>query len=296
MTSDVLILGAGISGLCVASDLSARGMSVTILEARDRIGGRIHTLHDPAWPMPIEAGAEFVHGRPPETHEIIQAARATIYEAADNHWHFRRGRFHKSDGFWEEIDRIFAKLPKRGRDLSFAEFLEQPSVRASRDVKQLALSFVEGFDAARADRISAQALRADQEAADEIDESKNFRIINGYDALPNCLLSQLDARRSNLRLGMIATEVRWQKGRVSVTARDAADGGEEIFIGEKLIVTLPLGVLRGSSGRDRARFDLIRRCTEKEDAARRLEIWAGGEADAFVSRTALGFARLSQAI
>jgi len=82
------------------------------------------------------------------------------------------------------------KLPRRGKDLSFNEFLRS-KVRAPAEIKALAAMFVEGFDAADANRISAQALAADQEAADEIDETKNFRVINGYDRLLNGLLSNL---------------------------------------------------------------------------------------------------------
>jgi monoamine oxidase len=67
MAEDVIIIGAGASGLAAANILSAAGSNVVILEGRDRIGGRIETLHDPAWPLPIERGAEFIHGKPRET-------------------------------------------------------------------------------------------------------------------------------------------------------------------------------------------------------------------------------------
>ena len=66
---DVAIIGAGAAGLAAAKTLSSAGLDICVLEARDRIGGRIHTHHDPAIDVPIELGAEFVHGRPPETSE-----------------------------------------------------------------------------------------------------------------------------------------------------------------------------------------------------------------------------------
>src|SRR5438309_5624051 len=83
---DVAIIGAGVAGLAAARRLAAAGLRVRILEARGRIGGRIHTLHDPGWPIPIEIGAEFVHGDPGETWSIIRAAKLAAYAIEENHW------------------------------------------------------------------------------------------------------------------------------------------------------------------------------------------------------------------
>jgi monoamine oxidase len=63
---DVAIVGAGVAGLSAAATLARAGQNVRCLEAKDRVGGRILTIHDPLSPLPIELGAEFVHGRPPE--------------------------------------------------------------------------------------------------------------------------------------------------------------------------------------------------------------------------------------
>ena len=73
MAADVLVLGAGIAGLAAAERLAAAGRRVLILEARDRLGGRIHTVDDPALGHPIELGAEFVHGRPAELVGLIRS-------------------------------------------------------------------------------------------------------------------------------------------------------------------------------------------------------------------------------
>jgi hypothetical protein len=52
-----IIIGAGVAGLKAAADLAAAGFSVTVLEARDRIGGRIWTVQTPGGP--IELGAQW---------------------------------------------------------------------------------------------------------------------------------------------------------------------------------------------------------------------------------------------
>jgi monoamine oxidase len=67
---DVLIIGAGVAGLAAARDLHAAGRRVCCLEARDRIGGRILTVHDSSTKLAIELGAEFVHGRPSEIFDL----------------------------------------------------------------------------------------------------------------------------------------------------------------------------------------------------------------------------------
>lgn len=78
MTCHTLIIGAGAAGLAAGRALTDAGHNSLILEARDRIGGRAHTLHDFA-PFPVEAGAEFIHGEHAITHDLAaQAGMTTI--------------------------------------------------------------------------------------------------------------------------------------------------------------------------------------------------------------------------
>src|SRR5690606_29961560 len=58
---DVVVVGAGVAGLAAAQALLDAGLDVRVLEARGRVGGRVHTYRDPLSPVPIELGAEFIH-------------------------------------------------------------------------------------------------------------------------------------------------------------------------------------------------------------------------------------------
>jgi len=66
-----LIIGAGAAGMLAASELSIRGFKITMLEANDRIGGRINTIIDRSFDNPLETGAEFIHGNLPQTISLL---------------------------------------------------------------------------------------------------------------------------------------------------------------------------------------------------------------------------------
>src|SRR5215469_13081577 len=84
--ADVLILGAGLAGLSAASELARAGLRVELIEARDRIGGRVFTQHDPTLDHAVELGAEFVHGMPPEIWLPAQQHNLTMIEGAGDLW------------------------------------------------------------------------------------------------------------------------------------------------------------------------------------------------------------------
>ena len=96
------------------------------------MGGRILTVHDPRSPVPIELGAEFVHGEAPETLAVARAAGLAVLELPDVHEVATRGRFRPMGDFWHMIERMNKDLAKRvsarGKDFPVSEYLESGRV------------------------------------------------------------------------------------------------------------------------------------------------------------------------
>ena len=237
---DVIIIGAGAAGLAAFRDLDRAGLRTVCLEARDRIGGRILTVHDPACPIPIELGAEFIHGRSPETWEIVRSAGLKAYDAGGQSPAIE-GMIDRSS-FWKETDQIFDEMERTAEtdvDQSFANFLSK--IDGSDAAKEMATAYVEGFNAARKEVIGIASLAIDQKAADAIDGDKGFRIVDGYDSVAKHLLAGVDDVNSKLRLNTVVQSVEWFRGRVAV------ETSAGMFHGKRTILTLPLGVLQARS-------------------------------------------------
>src|ERR1044071_9029176 len=145
--ADVLVVGAGAAGLAAARELSAAGLRVIVVEARDRIGGRINTHFDK---FPIELGAEFVHGKPPETLAIVDRANLTLQKVPNRHWYWENGVLVKTGEFWSKVEDVMDDMRDyAGTDLSFAEFLNNYKRKTQIvDVDEMATLYVEGFHAA----------------------------------------------------------------------------------------------------------------------------------------------------
>ena len=235
MTNDVVVIGAGMAGLTAARTLAEAGLRVVVLEARDRIGGRILTRR--VGSETIELGAEFIHGRPPELWALIDEIGLKTYERDGAQVCLEDGALAECG---DAIDDAFDPLEKlkdfSGPDVSFAEYLDREQIPA--EERGRIIGYVEGFNAADYYEASAAALSAQQKAEDSIGSDHNFSLRGGYDRLTTYLAERIMAHGGEVITGAAVKEIRWRRGKVEMST----DAGS--FHAVKTVVTLPLGVLR----------------------------------------------------
>ena len=234
---DTLIIGGGIAGLTAARHLAEAGLRVTLLEARDRLGGRIYT-HSTG-DFPVELGAEFVHGRPEEILALAAEGAVPLVPVRGKFRQKTNGEWAEASHLMEKVDQIFAKLPAEEPDESFQYYLDRTSTED--DVKQQALRYVEGFHAADPSLISARSLRRDSEAEEAIEGDHQYRIASSYESLVQAVADRIDRNLCEIVLNTPVHEIVWRQGQVVARAATAE------YVAPGAIITLPLGVLKSNS-------------------------------------------------
>jgi monoamine oxidase len=243
---DVVVVGAGVAGLTAARHLVRARLRVVVLEARPRIGGRIDTRRLPGWPAPVEAGAEFVHGRPPNLIRALAEAHARLGVHRQRHERPRRGGAGENNAgkAWMQAQTVVDELPHE--DVAVMDVLRRPEVarRLSAAAREMVINFVEGFNASNATRVSARSLAEQAEATEASGGDATHRVLDGYDRLPHHLAAPLARRPGALRVSTIVTDVRWGRAGVDVGTRAAFGGPPERVRGRAGLITLPRGVLQ----------------------------------------------------
>lgn len=228
-----LVIGGGIAGLASALELARNGISTTLLEAKRRFGGRIHTLHRGA--VPIELGAEFVHGRSQALLKAIERAKLSVQPVCGQNQLFENGKLRKGD-IWDTVAEVFNQIDPRAPDCSFDAFLDQKQI--GEPARTYARSFVMGFDAANPGRVSAHALLRAEYASEHMAGDKSMRVTPGYSALVEYLAKQIERNGGHLIPSARVRRIEWNKGEVE------AFTNRKRFRADAAIVTLPLGILK----------------------------------------------------
>jgi monoamine oxidase len=257
---DVLVIGAGASGLAAAHALSAHGLSIAILEARDRIGGRIYTVRPSGAALPIELGAEFVHGMPPQTFTIAQAAGLTLCERVGVMWSSFGGKLSRAYDYDDEdededededvdetggMDGILAAIAAwQGEDMTFQAFVDAHFAGERwAAARQQARGYVEGYEAADPTQVSVRWLAQSEAASATFGGDRQFRVVEGYDRVLHWLRDGLDPARASLCLNTVVHEVRWSRGQVEAQIGSPFGTPLDPVTARAAVVTLPLGVL-----------------------------------------------------
>lgn len=248
--NSVLIIGAGAAGLAAASDLARAGLQVTVVEARDRIGGRVHTIHDESFNLPIELGAEFVHGKHPALFKLLESSRTAFFDVTERHWYFENGVLISSHDFCNKLTSLFDLMSKHKPDQTFAKFLDSlPDDHETTRAKAVATRFVQGFHAADIRRAGVHGLIAANQAQDEVGGYQSYRVVAGYASVLQRLNEDAKQHGAVVHLNTVLREIHWSENSIEATCLSGGLSGErkQGFAASRAVITLPLGVLQQKS-------------------------------------------------
>ena len=241
---DVVIIGAGVAGLTAARALAEAGRSVLLLEARDRVGGRVWTQHGSDSPVPVELGAEFIHGEIPQTFSLLQEAGSTAVNTEGSYWTVDHGRVQeRPEDFFGQIQDALDKADLQHKpDIPFQQFLDQgKQYGLTAEAAATARRLVQGFDAADPARVSAHWVASEWASGGMLD-SPQFRPVGGYSPVLLALAGKLSREKVRVQLQTVVKTVRWKHGNVTVEGEFA--GQPFAAIASRALVTVPIGVLQ----------------------------------------------------
>jgi monoamine oxidase len=256
----IVVVGGGAAGLAAAARLCRRA-PVVLVEARDRLGGRIDTRVDPLLGIAVERGAEFVHGRPDVTLALAGRAGARVRPIPERHALRAGGRV--SDGT-TRFARAQELLAREARDdRAFAAVLRAARRRGVPPLDlELAAAFVRGFYLADPRTASAGALARMTRALDAIHGDELARVEGGYAQVLEPLRRTLARAGAEVRLSTRVEELRWRPGRVELRARGPAGGPLPPIRAAAAVLTLPVPLLGAHGVRFRPALPEKRRAAD----------------------------------
>ena len=232
----IIIVGGGVAGLFAARELSKHDYEITILEATDRLGGRIHTMRDSLFTQPVEKGVEFIHGDLPLTIELLREAAIKYNVVSGNMVRIVDGDWQTQGDFTVGWDELMEKMNSIRQDMTMDEFLQQNFADEKyNDLRASVLRFANGFDLADTSQASVLALRAEWMG----EEDEQHRVPGGFDQLINFLEKECLASGVTILSSSPATEINWQKNGVEVITFN-----KKTYEASTVILTSSLGLLQ----------------------------------------------------
>ena len=246
----VIVVGAGVAGLTAAIDLGRSGVPVIVLEARDRIGGRAYTRRVAGCDAPIELGAEFIHGKPPEIWELLEKNGKTVDEVDGDNWCVSPKGLEPCD-FLSEAEDILGKMNDASPDESFLAFLERCFAGRAGDAsfneaRQHAIGYISGFNAADPALVGVHWLVREMRAEETIEGDRAFRAENGYDDLLSIWRQLIKEFGVSVRTNSIVERIEWGSGHAKVQVRN--ESGMSSLAASSVLITVPLAVLKAKPG------------------------------------------------
>jgi monoamine oxidase len=236
LEADVAIVGAGVAGLSAARLLTRHGLRCCLLEAATMIGGRVRTVRRAGWEIPIELGAEFVHGRAAPTLALGHGAIGLV--AVPERRVISGPQARPMHDTWQRFAKALAGARNSPAAESIATYLQRSRLGA--DDQKLVRMLVEGYHGASLADVSAAAVAED--AASSSRDFKQYRTPNGYDHVVTELEMGLAKPLSQIELGAHVRGVAWSQGKVNVVAHGRH--GAVNVAAKRCVVTSSIGVLQ----------------------------------------------------
>lgn len=237
---DVIIVGAGAAGLMAARELSKAGKTVVILEARNRIGGRMHSLTFNSIPQHVEAGAEFIHGNLPFTIQLLKEAGINYVEAGGEIVEVRHKEMEEMDDYVETDKEFRKKLEKLETDMTVDDFLETYfSEDKYANLRKSVIRFIQGYEAADTSRASILSMKDDLVGNRDEDQ---YRVEGGYKFMYDYLLKECIANGCMLHFLSVVKHITSDEKQVN-----AITAGGESYSADQVLITVPLGVLQADN-------------------------------------------------
>jgi monoamine oxidase len=260
----IIVIGAGVAGLAAACELGRAGLPVSVIEARERIGGRVFTIFDAGCDAPLELGAEFVHGLPPEICDLFRVHHTPIVEVDGDTFCVSKSGLQPCD-FFSEVDSLLERMTDAEPDQSFLDWLKRQT-SYPKDVRQHAVDYVSGFNAADPSLVGVHWLVQSMRAEERVHGDRVFRAKGGYASLIEIFRRQLAEYGIGVVTGTVVNAIDWSSLPMRVQAHNAE--GASTFSAACALVTLPLEVLKQP-----ARVQFIPPLPrEKLDAMKKLEM------------------------
>jgi monoamine oxidase len=235
---DVIVIGAGAAGLMAAWELAQTGKLTAIIEARNRVGGRTHTIPDNNFDLPVELGAEFVHGNLELTQMLLKKAGADQYKVSGDIWQNEDDSLDEQSDFIEDYSALNKKFKELREDISVADFIKDFLTGNEFEEARFTLkNYVEGYYAADTHKASTFALRDELNNSDD----EQYRIEGGYIKLANYLQEQCEKQGVQFFLSYPVKEIKWKKDDVEVVCN------QKSFRSKKVLITVPVGVLQSET-------------------------------------------------
>ncbi|WP_276134928.1 flavin monoamine oxidase family protein [Polluticoccus soli] len=241
--ADAIVVGAGAAGLMAAWHLAQAGRKVLIVEANDKPGGRINTLHNAGFSHYVEAGAEFVHGELPFTLQLLKEAGIEYTPMSGELLQYKKGEIQEQHDLVEHNERLKKPLNDLAYDMPVEDFLNKyfPGVEDAA-MRQSVKRFIEGYEAADAKRASIIAMKEDLME----DDSEQFRVEGGYGKMIDYLVKQCDQNGCMFRYSYPVKHIHWSEGNVRVDTPAAS------YHAQQVLLTVPISILQAEPNEEHA--------------------------------------------